>query len=316
MAKRARKRSVKTRELALEVEPNPIVTITAGQIQFVDACPPPLTAGDYEVVVNQNVKVAACPPPLSKGDYVVDQNQNVKTVGYERKFGFTVDAPRFSLQPTDIHSVYPPPGISGPFETTLPHVVLTRRTLPWERTIDGAAFVASKENPVRLPWMAVLLFTQNELDHPALTQSEKDQRAITPATIPVSDSEGAQDGLCLPQFNSKLKPWETKASDGSNPPKCLVIDLPLALFHAVVPSKKDLAYLAHARQIDTSTKEITAVDDRGWFSLIIGNRLPQADRYHRAFLVSLEGHQGALAQKAIGFEDDQAGRAGFVDVSE
>ena len=244
-------------------EPKPPLTITAGQVQFVDACLPPLVARDYQVTLEQNVST-------------VD-----KQYKYRRDFTFSVDAPRFSLKPTDIHSVYPPPGVSGPFETTLPHVVLTRRTLPWERTIDGQPPPPAPQIP--LPWMALLLFTQSELD----------QGQVKPATIPFSDLATKKDGLRQPAI--ELKPWEKSSTkENSEAHQCLVVDLPTSLFQDVVPSKADLMYLAHARQIDTSHKEITAVDDRGWFSLIIGNRLPQAESYHRAFLVSLEGHQNVL----------------------
>jgi len=55
--------------------------------------------------------------------------------------------------------------------------------------------------------------------------------------------------------------------------------------------------LAHVRQVDTGDKEVLAINDKGWFSLVIGNRLPQADKDHRVFLVSFEGHQDRLQEK-------------------
>jgi hypothetical protein len=51
------------------------------------------------------------------------------------------------------------------------------------------------------------------------------------------------------------------------------------------------------RQIDTANKEVLAINDKGWFSLVLGNRMPRADTDYRAFLVSLEGCQAFLAEE-------------------
>jgi hypothetical protein len=75
---------------------------------------------------------------------------------------------------------------------------------------------------------------------------------------------------------------------------CLTIDLPTGLFKAIAPRAEDLPYLAHVRQVDTGAKEVLAINDKGWFSLIISNRLPQANKDHRVLLVSLEGLQDRL----------------------
>src|SRR5262249_18025769 len=75
---------------------------------------------------------------------------------------------------------------------------------------------------------------------------------------------------------------------------CLVIDLPATLFKAIAPRDADLPYLAHVRQVDAGNKEVLGINDRGWFSLVMGNRLPQAEKTHRALLVSVEGLQDRL----------------------
>ena len=72
---------------------------------------------------------------------------------------FQVDAPRFTLNPSDIHSVYPPSDQTGKFDNTLPQVVFTRRTLPWERTLDGQA--PNTEHPC--PWLGLPLVEEDEL---------------------------------------------------------------------------------------------------------------------------------------------------------
>jgi hypothetical protein len=95
--------------------------LAAGEIQFHQWCEPPLEPGEYQVEVTQTVQELA-DDPTSKGSY-------------RSKFSFSVAGPRFALNPAEVYSVYPPKGQIGDFANSLPHVVFTRRTLPWERSI-------------------------------------------------------------------------------------------------------------------------------------------------------------------------------------
>ncbi|THC90264.1 hypothetical protein EYZ11_010272 [Aspergillus tanneri] len=78
---------------------------------------------------------------------------------------FNVIGPRFSLPEGAVYSFYPPQGHEDRGEV-LPNVVLTHPTLPWERPgsnkqpkdSDGGDFSRN-----RVPWLAVLVFTQDEL---------------------------------------------------------------------------------------------------------------------------------------------------------
>ena len=49
----------------------------------------------------------------------------------------TVSSPRFTMPPDQILSTFPPANSEGAFRATLPQIVLKRRTLPWERTVDA-----------------------------------------------------------------------------------------------------------------------------------------------------------------------------------
>ena len=130
-----------------KIEFVPPVTLKPGQIQFIEACHSPLTAGAYAVNVRQNVSDSEGAAPWNSQPY-------------ESHVLFSVDAPRFTLNPGDIHSVYPPVNESGRFNNSLPHVVFTRRTLPWERTQDG---VPPKFMEPFAPWIGLLLFQEEEL---------------------------------------------------------------------------------------------------------------------------------------------------------
>ena len=92
----------------------------SGKIEFFQACLPPLSPGDYSVKIEQTLTQIRQDKP------------------FRSTFEFSVAGPRFSLNPADVYAVYPPANQTGAFGNTLPHIVFTRRTLPWERTLDGS----------------------------------------------------------------------------------------------------------------------------------------------------------------------------------
>jgi len=287
----------------------PPVTLKAGQIQFVEACHSPLTAGQYAVNMRQEVKESQDAAAWNSNPYV---SQMV----------FSVDAPRFTLNPADIHSVYPPVNESGRFDNALPHVVFTRRTLPWERTQDG---IPPRFMEPFAPWIGLLLLQQEELQkvdqdgkptgqnyeaRPLPVFSKTADSLLSSSTgnvlVPDVGQNGPGDGkdqnkrMRAEEWEQERWRYETQGNnaqrgeEGSDLKSCLAIDLPAELFKAVAPRDVDLVYLAHVRQIDTGNKEVLGINDRGWFSLVMGNRLPEAKKTHRAFLISLEGLQDYL----------------------
>jgi len=264
---------------------DPPVTVDAGNIRFVEACHPPRVAGPYSVGMSQNIGDPGGEKPWHEQ-------------AYKSELQFVVDAPRFSLNPADIHSVYPPANGTGRFDNALPHVVFTRRTLPWERTLDGNEPELGEAFP---PWLCLLLLEEDELLIPGGGGRSRDA-----VTLPIcrngpeekGQEKGKQDSLLEPLEPERIIVPQLKGDLARHRAEsCLVLDLPADLFRAIAPSSADLPYLAHVRQIDTGNKEVFAVNDRGWFSLVMGNRLPQAGKRHRVFLVSLEGHQERLTEK-------------------
>ena len=282
---------------------DPPLTIQVGQIQFIEACHPPLVAGAYAVRMSQTIKETK--------ETAVPWNSDP----YALTLQFSVAAPRFTLNPADIHSVYPPSNQTGRFDNALPHVVFTRRTLPWERTLHGTAPELGKPFP---PWMGLLLLQEEELlvrDHtgqptdrryevkPLPVMSQNDDSLLFP-----KPAAGTNVSLLVPDVGQhgvgtssdkeqkfRAEQW-AKEKEQYDKEQCLVIDLPAALFKALAPRLDELSYLAHVRQIDTGDKEVQAHNDKGWFSLIVGNRMPQANHAHRVFLVSFEGHQERLQE--------------------
>ena len=133
-------------------------------ITFYDSHIPALKAGIYKTYAEQSVQKA-----------VSDRPETEATFQSEDQY-FAVEAPRFGLDSSHVHSVSPPANANGIFEDQLPHIVLNKPGLPWARDFNSTAGV---------PWMALLLF--NEQDG--------DLSALQPKTIkysdlaPVSDSK-------------------------------------------------------------------------------------------------------------------------------
>lgn len=118
-----------------------------GDVRFFDNYVPVIEADDYTISVTQTAHSGDTAHPLDQ-QFTATQD-------------FTVLAPRFALPAADVQSVFPPDNATGVFDQNLPHVVLTQRALPWERLIkEGDATTSG------IPWMALLLFTEDEIIPP------------------------------------------------------------------------------------------------------------------------------------------------------
>ena len=245
--------------------------LAAGEIQFHQWCQPPLDPGEYNVEVTQIV-TELVDDPTSKGRY-------------SSKLSFSVAGPRFALNPSEVYSVYPPKGQLGDLANSLPHVVFTRRTLPWERTI----IAGPRKKGDKRPWMALLVFSA--VDFPAKDFPESQARKVGELINPA-----ANEGWIGPKL--ELDPYESKDN------LCNTIDLPWDVFQKVAPSLEDLAYLAHVREVNTANKETLSFLADGWFSVVLANRFPEPGKSktvaveNRAYLVSLEGLQDYLPDSA------------------
>ncbi|NEQ09126.1 MAG: hypothetical protein F6K37_25235 [Moorea sp. SIO4E2] len=218
--------------------------IKATKIEFIQYHQPALKNGNYEITVTQTIdgqkipKDTKFPPDGSK------------------PFRFTVSGERFDLKPKDIHAVFPPAGSLGEHSNVLPHIVLNRSTLPWERQA-----VANNEN---LHWLALLLFEEEEKPEPqVITLKELKNTQSYPAKFPEFELESGQ----------------------HEDDKVTVIDIEKSLLDKILPTQEDLAYLAHVRQ-GTDDKDKLVGDE---LAVIIGNRLPKKGSTSTVHLVSIEG---------------------------
>jgi hypothetical protein len=62
----------------------------------------------------------------------------------------------------------------------------------------------------------------------------------------------------------------------------------------IFPTKEDLPWLCHVREVDLSDTELALGDDDGWMAVVLANRVPQPGLKYTACLISLEGHGADL----------------------
>jgi len=245
-----------------------------GQIRFHQASPPPLPPGDYTLTVTQAMSGG-------RTDATTPFSEQ-----YRAEAPFTIAGPRFYLKPSEVYSVYPPAGQFGQFNNALPHMVFTRRTLPWERTIDGT--LPDNNNPI--PWLALLLLSRNDSADNELPKMVA--RTVGALRNPEAAIQGPQ--------KLSLEHGQTDAD------LCNTIDLPADLFAEIVPSFDDLPLLAHVRDVNTGGKETLSLKQDGWFTVVLGNRLPatstvsEEGETNLVCLVSLEGLHALLPKVAAG----------------
>jgi hypothetical protein len=247
--------------------------------QIVDYFLPNLTAGKYTVEVVQKV--------------IDIKNSKTTLQEVKKQLDFAIDAARFTLNSDDIYSVYPPANTTGDYQNHFPHVVFNRRTLPWERTIDGKP--ENSEN-TRTPWMALLLLDEEEMKsckiEPTDLKEVLYQEDLTdPISRPeISGKESKKDGL-------KVMDWEEAEQ------KCFTIDITKEQFQAYIPKTTELPFLAHSKIVTITHKDPNGIGDtqgdQGYFSTLLGSRFIKRGMAYTALVVSLEGHKKYIENPAL-----------------
>ncbi len=231
-------------------------------------------------------------PALRTGSYTLTATHTVPNQDpgtFAASATFVVQGERFSFRPEEILSVFPPPLANGEFDGSLPHVVFTRRTLPWERALRF-----DDESLAAYPWLAVIL-VEDATAPEAVSATAKELVPVGTA-ITVVESTVTGTGTLPANILSYGATTLVPMGYGESPDdKCLVIDLPLATFNQVAPSLADLQYLAHIREVDTSQGHDAAATTEQ-YAVVVGNRIAKVGTPMRAFLVSLENFADYLPQ--------------------
>ncbi|KID81376.1 hypothetical protein MGU_11258 [Metarhizium guizhouense ARSEF 977] len=207
---------------------------------------------------------------------------------------FYVDTPEFNIPEGEIHSVYPPQGHEERAEA-LPHVVFNTPSFPWEWRASYIDNVPDyQQNRNRVPWLAVLVFTRNELELSpgdleliqSKTQTLKEsqrglkqtsnlsirlavsavnhlQHTASPVRVPESDPDQETDVILLRP--GLFKSLFTKYDAHGRVEKT-----------ATHPDVRPFRFLAHRRDVNTqgmAVAALTATEDyQSSFSVVVSHR--------------------------------------------
>jgi hypothetical protein len=218
---------------------------------------PPLEDNVYRVTVETDVTIDGAAAP-------VDPNSNPLS----KQSFFAIQGPRFQLSQTEVVGVFPPRNGHGSFSENVPHVVLSRRTLPWERLLDPAKkFRAPVAQPgdapppvAPPPWLALLLFEDGD-----------DFKIVQGMAL---------EQIVGPQIYQDL----------GSPPNvtCDALVTDQLTLESILPTVEELTLLTHVRQVNVNDRELNIGSTDGFFAVVMSNRLPSPNSNCTACLVSLE----------------------------
>ncbi len=240
------------------------MTVAEGHFQLYAHLTPVLPAGDYRFTTNQDLTATGPKGALDSGDLPVEP-----LTTYVR-----VTSPRYQLPPDQVLSTYPPANTEGSYGARLPQIVLKRRTLPWERTVDPEG--ESTVDDANTPWLALVVLAEGQGE---LVLNRPVAECVTPGQV----LSGAADVA----MGNYLKVRRS------------VID-------SVLPTQRDVPLLAHAREVDIHDTEMMMGDDDGFLAVVIANRLPLPGRdaeghevpaKYLCALINLEGQFGELRKE-------------------
>ncbi len=240
-------------------------------------------------------------PGIVDGTYRIAAQHSVKSnkgeAHYYRDQTFVVQGPRYALPGGELHAFFPPAGGTSDYQRILPHAVLGKRALPWERQIwkmkRGAG--GDYDRPPE-PWLALLVLSEQQIE-----QAVKDLgaegggpqallRTMTPHDLfqPTGNPPPAKGKVTENGRTILLPELDEEGESGDAETRILMLDLPLETFQAVCPQKQDLPYLAHLRCVDVLHKAKLDMHAAGDFPVLLANRFPEPGT-NTVFLVSLEG---------------------------
>jgi hypothetical protein len=129
--------------------------------------------------------------------YTITVAQDIETSDGSQKMAFDppsstqsfyVHAPRFSLPPGAVHSTYPPQGL-GDHNNILPHIIFQDPHMPWENSGSPKQDAKDDESSVlprnKVPWLALLTFTEDELTLLPSELKRKSENGLFPESMKI-----------------------------------------------------------------------------------------------------------------------------------
>lgn len=230
------------------------------QIDFIESHQPALESGEYRITVEQTLD--------DVGTKITEQTYGVQKAFY-------VAGERFHILPQHIGGTFPPANSLGEHSHVLPHLMLSRTTLPWEReAVPG---------DTQTPWLGLLLIHEAEAADTEV------------AVVNLSDLEPASNSTpYFPGLN--LEPGQ----DGAD--KVTVLDIKRSLLDTILPTIQALNFLSHIRQGTDDADGVTGEE----LAVLVANRLPQKGAINTVHLVSFENRynpDGSFNYQTAGNDD-------------
>lgn len=204
-------------------------------------------------------------PALEAGSYTIEQflepesdyAQSTKyTSGTQH---FYVAGERFVMPPHLVFASYPPKASEGLFTGSLPHIELSRSTIPWERAAEAS------QSLVKTPWVALLVIREDEIE----------SGQVKPVMM--------QAATCKAALGLKDEPGEKGETDLQELP---VLNFQRSFLQSILPAVEELRLLAHVRVVGNKD-EISMAHIPEERAVVVSSRILTSGKY-MAHLVSLE----------------------------
>ncbi|KAF2467763.1 uncharacterized protein BDR25DRAFT_327037 [Lindgomyces ingoldianus] len=270
--------------LAAGQDSNAPAPLAPGEQELFSYYRPSLAAGQYTIIVSQDVESPAQAPNRSHG-WIDGQTLSPKPATSQ---SFRVNAPQFALPENAVRSRFPPDGYGAPVET-LPHLVFNDPHLPWERVGSSVSSKDVKEHRNSVPWLALLVFSQDEL---VLTDKELADMFGQSSSVEKPVKQSATFEVAVKASELRQVPGTVFPITNNNDPETEdatvnAIFLKPALFNELVRTygedgkpadkqqKADVSrykYLAHVRNINTAGMPEAGRQETGLFSVVLSHR--------------------------------------------
>lgn len=214
-------------------------------------------------------------------DFQADAGSPKPSIPTQTKY-FAAIGPRYSLDPKEISTQFPPPKTSGRYYNVLPHIMFNRAILPWERKLDPAK--------PHTPWLTLVSCTNDEMT--GWQKSTANDKLLTVRTNTLAEvcQDAQTNHIVFPKLSDiTLLPGESSSESVD------YIDIPEPLLQLILPTEDELPILANVRQ---SADPAQPGSKNPKYPVLICNRLPQPDQENTVFLISLENRTDVYTQLA------------------
>ena len=207
-------------------------------LEFIENHLPSLKAGKYRFTVQQTLSGTGIglSNSFSIPNPVPDQDR-------PEPFRIKVEGERFSINPAEIVSVFPPNHSLGHYANVLPHIAFKRDTLPWERMLAMSTEEADEKRLEKAPWLVLLVlnedefFTDDGVAPQSVTERQQAEEGYT-KSVEILKGESTQGAHWPPHLDEDEKEAE----------KFKVIYVQKDTLTKLLPNAGGLTWLSHARK--------------------------------------------------------------------